>query len=149
MRGLDDGLHATRSIRKSIRALALMGFCGVSWAAGTALVAAPVAASTCIPYGGTCAPDDFSGQANGTLLGSSSDAFLNAAFDGSYSPGLYREAGGTLDFYYQVTLASDSTDGVTDIVASGFQNALADMGYRSTAAASVASLSAAPWFPPA
>jgi hypothetical protein len=108
-----------------------MGFCAVSWAAGTALVAAPVAASTCIPYGGTCSPDDFSGQANGTLLGSSDDPFLSSAFDGSYATAVYAESGGTLDFYYQVTLASDSTDGITDIVAFGFQNALADMGYRS------------------
>jgi hypothetical protein len=103
----------------------------VSWAAGAALIAAPVAASTCIPYGGTCSPDDFSGQANGTLFNSSTDPFLNAAFDGSYTNAVYEESGGTLDFYYQVTLASDSTDGITDIVASGFQNALADMGYRS------------------
>jgi hypothetical protein len=131
MSARDNGLHATRSIRKSIRAVALMGFCAVSWAAGTALVAAPVAASTCIPYGGTCPPDDFSGQANGTLFNSSTDPFLNAAFDGSYTNAVYEESGGTLDFYYQVTLASDSTDGITDIVASGFQNALADMGYRS------------------
>lgn len=126
----DHGFHAGRSIKKSIRAIALMGFCAVSWAASTALVAAPVAASTCIPYGGTCTPDDFSGQANGTFLGASNDPFLSSAFDGSYSTAVYRESGGTLDFYYQVALAADSTDGITDIVAFGFQNAPADMGYR-------------------
>jgi hypothetical protein len=131
MRGFDAGMQAARPIGKSIKALALMAFCAVSWVAGAGLAAAPVAASTCIPFGGTCSPDDFSGQANGTLVGSSDDPFLSSAFDGTYATAVYEESGGSFDFYYQVTLASDSTDGITEIDAFGFQNALADMGYRS------------------
>jgi hypothetical protein len=130
MRGFTHGLHATRSIRKSIQSLALIGFCAVSWAAGTALVAAPVAASTCIPYGGTCSPDDFSGQAAGTLVTATGAPFTDGAFDGSYAAAVYQESGGTLDFYIQVALAADSTDGITDIVSPGLQDVLADMGFR-------------------
>lgn len=113
-----------------MQTLALTGFCAVSWAAGTALVAAPVGASTCIPFGSTCAPDDFSGQANGTILESGSTPFATSALHGTYSATVYQESDMTLDFYIQVALASDSTDGITDIVASGFQHAQADMGYR-------------------
>lgn len=131
MSARDKGLHGPRSIGKSIRALAVIGFCAASWAAGSALVAAPVAASTCIPYGGTCTPDDFTGQASETLLASTSSVFSNTALDGSDEMAVYLELGGTLDFYVQVALASDSNDGITEIDASGFQNALADMGYRS------------------
>ena len=130
MRGFGDGLQPTRSIRKSIKALALMGFCAVSWAAGSALIAAPVAASTCIPYGGTCTPDDFSGQANGTVLASSTYAFSTTALDGNVWTAVYADPDGKLDFYIQVGLASDSNDGISEINSSGFQNALADMGYR-------------------
>ena len=125
-------LLGKRSVVKRMSMLAAAGVCAVSWVAGSALGAVPAHASTCLPYGNTCAPDDFTGEASGTLLADLVQPFsVSGAFSGTYVTAVYLNAGGTLDFYSQVSNDSGSTNAITQLNVSDFQGARGDMGDRS------------------
>ncbi|MFI5287001.1 MAG: hypothetical protein ACHQ4F_11850 [Candidatus Dormibacteria bacterium] len=118
-------------MNKTFRIATLIGFCVVSWGAGSALVAAPALASTCLPQGSTCSPDDFTGELAGTLLAVLvSPVSVSGAFSATYTDAVYKESGGTLDFYLQAVNNTTSSDAITQLSVSDFQGALADMGYR-------------------
>lgn len=128
----DRGSEGRRSVRRVLRVTALIGFCAVSWGAGAALLAGPVAASTCLPNGSTCPPDDFTGSPAGTLLASLSGPFsASGSFSGSYLNAVYLTAGGTLTFLLQVSNDPGSADALTQLGMSHFQGVLGDMGDRS------------------
>jgi hypothetical protein len=55
---------------------------------------------------------------------------------GKFESAVYQESkanGSTLDFYYQITLNSSSTDSFTKFSASGFDGFMANVGYTATA----------------
>jgi hypothetical protein len=136
MLGHGTPIHGKRTITKAVRVLALIGFCAVSWGAGTALVAAPALASTCIPLGVACPPDDFTGQAAGTLLEYVNTSFSSSgSLAGTETAAVYRDSGGTLDFYLQASLAATAASPITNVSVSDYQGATADMGYRSDGSA--------------
>jgi len=116
---------------KRVSMLAAAGVCAVSWAAGSALGAAPAHASTCLPYSSTCAPDDFTGEASGTLLADIVNIdSVSSYFLAIITTAVYVNSGGTLDFYYQIQNDPSSTKAITQLNASDFQGALGDMGDR-------------------
>src|SRR5439155_8645744 len=66
---------------------------------------APSAFANIVTPGNAVVPDVFTGQSAGTLLATLSAPF-NTLGTGTVISAIYREAGGTLDFYYQVSLTS-------------------------------------------
>jgi len=83
-----------------------------------------------IPIGTSGAPDIFTGQPAGTLLLSVLDRFSVGATSGNLETAVYRDAGGTLDFYYQVNVTSTASavNFLNVFGYTGFPNA--DEGYR-------------------
>ena len=128
---VDTGL-GRRSISRAIRAIALAGLCAVGGGAGAVFVAAPALASTCLPQGSTCTPDDFTGTGAGaTLLATIVDPFtVSGAATGTSTAAVYLETGGTLTFDFQIANDSGSADAISPVSASDFQGVTADMGYR-------------------
>ena len=123
-------MRGTRSFKKTAGMLAVAGAFAISTAAGAAMVAAPAFASTCLPLGSTCAPDDFTGDGPGTLLASQSGSFSFAgAFSGTYASAVFDNSG-TLDFDFQAAVNSGSANGLTQLSVSDFEGVAADMGYR-------------------
>lgn len=115
-----------------IRMVALAGLCAFGGGAGAMFAAAPALASTCLPQGSTCTPDDFTGTGAGsTLLASIIVPFtVSSSFTGVSLGAVYREASGTLTFDVQLVNNSGSTASVRRLSASDFQGVAADMGYR-------------------
>jgi len=101
-----------------------------------AWVMVPSAKATLLPPGAVVVPGDSTGAPSGTLL-----ALISAPFtatlgleSGTIVSAVFREAGGTLDFYYQVTNNAtcgvptcDSLSRETDTNVSGF---VADVSFR-------------------
>jgi len=81
---------------------------------------------------------DATGDPTGTLLADEVEPFFFAttsgAFKGTLESAVYRESGGTLDFYYQVNNTSTSTSGTPDTVehanGSNFVGFTTAAGYR-------------------
>jgi hypothetical protein len=135
MLGHGTPIHSRRSIHKMSRVFTLIGFCAVSWGASAALIATPVAASTCMPLGSTCAPDNFTGDSAGTFLASQTSSFqFPGTFSGTYSSAVYMNSGGTLDFYFQASIDSGSAN-ITPVTLGDFTGTPADMGYRTDGSA--------------
>src|SRR5713226_829338 len=79
--------------------------------ASAALVLSPSGArANVVVPGATVAPDNFTGAPAGTLLASLSAPFSTATFAGTLKSAVFRTAGGTLDFYYQLANNAPSTD---------------------------------------
>src|SRR5450756_79003 len=82
----------------------------------TCIVAAPAQATLtgtiALTPGTTVLPGDASGAASGTLLASLSAPFTTSTgtSSGTLLSAVFREAGGTLDFYYQITNNTTSTN---------------------------------------
>ncbi len=127
-----DTRSGRRSMLRVIRVVALAGLCAIGGGAGAVFVAAPALASTCLPQGSTCTPDDFTGTgAGGTLLASLSGPFtVSGSSLGDFFAAVYEEAGGTLNFDFQVISDPGSTDNISQVSVSNFQGVDADMGYR-------------------
>jgi len=84
--------------------------------------------------GSTVFPGDVTGQAPGTLLADTVQAFsITTAvglMTGTIESAVYQEAGGTLDFYYQVTNTSPDGDSYTRNSDSSFSGWLTNVGSR-------------------
>lgn len=83
-----------------------------------------------IPIGTSGPPDVFTGQSPGTLLANMLDPFSVGATSGTLETAVFREAAGTLDFYYQVnvTTTASAVDFLNVFGYDGFP--AADEGYR-------------------
>jgi hypothetical protein len=85
-----------------------------------------------IPIGTSGAPDVFTGQSAGTLVGEVQVSFSVGATSGTLRESVYSDTDlfGTLDFYYQVNVAAtgSSVDFLNVFGYTGFPNA--DEGYR-------------------
>ena len=127
-----DTRSGRRSIFRVTRVVALAGLCAIGGGAGAVFVAAPALASTCLPQGSTCSPDDFTGTgASGVLLASLDSPFtVSGAFSGNLVAAVYLEASGTLTFDFQIVSDSGSPDAISPVSVSNFQGVTADMGYR-------------------
>jgi hypothetical protein len=127
-----DTRSGRRSKLRAIRVVAFAGLCALGGGAGAVFVAAPALASTCLPQGSTCTPDDFTGTGIGsTLLASISAPFtVSSSFTGVSVEAVYLEASGTLTFDLQIVSDSGSTASASRVSASDFQGVDADMGYR-------------------
>jgi hypothetical protein len=127
-----DTRSGRRSIVRAIRVVALAGVCAVGGGAGAVFVAAPALASTCLPQGSTCSPDDFTGTGTGaTLLASNSAPYVIFGLSvGTAISAVYLEAGGTLTFDLQIASQAGPVGDISQVSASDFQGVAADMGYR-------------------
>lgn len=104
-------------------------------AAGLILTPAATAglvASCPLSPGGSCIPPDDMGETPGTLLATQLDPFSfttsSGVTDGAIKTEVFREAGGTLDFYYIVFNAPNSATSVmreTDLNFSGWMTSVA------------------------
>jgi hypothetical protein len=83
-----------------------------------------------IPIGTSGLPDVFTGQSAGTLLATILDPFSVGGTSGTLETAVFREAGGTFDFYYQVnvTTTASTVDFLNVFGYTGFPTA--DEGYR-------------------
>jgi hypothetical protein len=83
-----------------------------------------------IPIGTSGAPDVFTGQSAGTAIATLLDSFSVGATSGTLRETVFRETGGTLDFYYQVnvTATASAVNFLNVFGYTGFPNA--DEGYR-------------------
>lgn len=97
----------------------------------TSLAYALLPGSTPLNPGGTVSPGVIpSGTDPGTLLASLSAPFSTIDTSGTVLSAVFREASGTLDFYYQINNSQNSTGGIsreTDSIFSGF---ITSVGYR-------------------
>jgi hypothetical protein len=83
-----------------------------------------------VPIGTSGPPDIFTGQSAGTLLASALSPFSVGATSGTLETAVFREAGGTLDFYYQVNVTTTAT-AVSFLNVFGYSGfPTADEGYR-------------------
>jgi hypothetical protein len=128
-----DTRSGRRSMLRVVRVVALAGLCAFGGGAGAMFVATPALATTCLPQGSTCTPDDFTGTGiiGSTLLASlSGPAAVSTTFTGKFVEAVYRETSGMLTFDLQLVNNSVSTASVQRVGASNFQGVTADMGYR-------------------
>jgi hypothetical protein len=91
-----------------------------------------LAGTTVLVPNSSVIPGDATGDAAGTLLASLSAPFTTnlGTTSGTLLTAVYREATGTLDFYYQIVNSPGSTDGIgreTDTNFAGFQT---EVGFR-------------------
>jgi hypothetical protein len=83
-----------------------------------------------VPIGTSGLPDVFTGQSAGTLLANMLDPFSVGATSGTLETAVFREAGGTLDFYYQVNVTTTAS-AVSFLNVFGYAGfPTADEGYR-------------------
>jgi hypothetical protein len=87
------------------------------------------AQATMLLPGQTGFPSLFSGGP-GTDLADIVVAVNTASYTGTLRAAVYREAGGTLDFFYQFANASTSLDGIGRITDSSFRGFTTDVGFR-------------------
>lgn len=71
-----------------------------------ALTCLQTARANVITPGNSGSPDVFTGQSAGTLLATLSTPFSITGAQGTLASAVYQESGGTLDFYYQVNVAT-------------------------------------------
>jgi hypothetical protein len=82
-----------------------------------------------ITPGNSGSPDVFTGQSAGTLLATLQTPFSIIGAQGTLDSAVYRESGGTLDFYYQVNMAT-GTGFINFNNDFGFTGYTTDIGYR-------------------
>jgi len=103
-------------------------------AAASFLAAAPPARATSLTANSTVTPSSMT-LSGGTLIDSRS-ATLTAtdnAFTATVVSGVYREAGGTLSFLYQIINDGSSSDAIHRVTNSAFTGFTTDVGYSSSA----------------
>ncbi len=88
-------------------------------------LAASAQATVLLPGGGPLAVDIVASAPGGTILDTASGTLTTPHWSGTYSTAVVDgpEAGVNLDFYYQVTNNSGSTDSLGRVAASDFNNA--------------------------
>ncbi|MBV9155845.1 MAG: PEP-CTERM sorting domain-containing protein [Acidobacteriaceae bacterium] len=97
---------------------------------GTVLIGVP-AGATNIGNGMSGPPDVLT--ETGTLLASTGVLpFSTATYSGTYEAAVYKEAGGTLDFLYQIQNNSSSSDSIDRATAASFKGFTTDVGYDPT-----------------
>ena len=77
-------------------------------------------------------PGDTTGDAAGTLLASLTAPFTTnlGTTSGTLLTAVYREATGTLDFYYQIVNSAGSTDGIARETDTNFTGFVMFVGFR-------------------
>jgi hypothetical protein len=93
----------------------------------------PTARANPITPGNSGTPDVFTGQSTGTLLATLASPFSIANTQGTLVSAVYLEAGGTLDFYYQINVTT-ATDYINFNNDYGFTGSTTDVGYRTDGA---------------
>ena len=97
---------------------------------------ATLTGSTPLAPGGFVLSTDVSGNAPGTLIADQIIAYSITTsgpqtYSGTLESAVYREAGGTLDFYYQINNTSpDANENMETSTVSNFGGFLTDVGYR-------------------
>jgi len=92
------------------------------------------ASATPLPVGGSVFPGACPGAGcpdPGTVLASGTTHIPTATFDADVYAEVHQEAGGTLDFYYQVQTHNGSVDPVGRLSTSAFSNFTTDVFYKS------------------
>lgn len=92
--------------------LAIVAMVGVPAASALTMTCSTVPPSALLPTGTFVTPGDCTGTPSGTLLATLSAPFVSTTGvdSGTLISAVFREAGGTLDFYYQVVLNTTSTN---------------------------------------
>lgn len=96
---------------------------------------APFAGATLLAPGGSVLPASVAGPAIGdTLVGSVNETFtgLLVKFSGTFIEDVYRNASGTLDFYFQIQNSKTSTDNIDRGTSNGFGSFKTDVYYDAT-----------------
>ncbi len=114
-----------------VRSLPLAGLVLLS---SSGSFANPLTPGTCVGQSTVACPgvlDVFSNVA-GTFLAGVSTGVATTTYSGVLTSAVYRNAGGTLDFYYQFANSAGSMDAVARITTVSFLGFLSDVGYRTT-----------------
>jgi hypothetical protein len=80
--------------------------------------------------GDTVTPADLTGVDPGTLLATLSSPFTTVDTSGTLFSSVYRESGGTLDFYYQIQLSGNSSGDISRETNTSFAGYQTSVGYR-------------------
>ena len=89
---------------------------------------------TCVGQGVAACPGvlDVFSNAPGAFLAGVSSAINTSTYSGTLLSAVYRNTGGTLDFYYQFSNSKGSLDSVARITTISFLGFLTDVGYSTT-----------------
>src|SRR5689334_15907991 len=93
------------------------------------------AGAVALTPGGTVLPTPFSGL-SGTLLASlvAPASSSTATFSITLTSAVFRNAGGTLDFYYQISNSASSTGAIARLTTINFVGSTTDVGFRADGA---------------
>ncbi len=114
---------------------------GLMLLSSTGAFATPLTAGNCVGQSTVSCPgtlDIFSGSAGTFLAGVTAPMTgVNAGgsptlYTGVLTSAVYRNGGGTLDFYYQFANASSSLDSISRLTNTSFAGFLTNVGYRTT-----------------
>src|SRR5467141_2245235 len=102
------------------RWIVLLSAVGLLAASAWLMTPPPGASAADLPPGGAGSPDIFTGQAAGTLVGVLLGTYVATTMSGTARQAVFRNAGGSLDFYFQVSNNASSRSSVARVTAGGF-----------------------------